>query len=143
MSECGSLYHHQFGCKQRQNVFCRSVYKCCDNVAVFSILLAICDFLSILISYCHTYACTKMNIAKVQDMQSGRDVGRVGDAVARRCKEDAQGRKNTIVQEGRVFLEGEKHVATKGLDTTTTWYNNLAKEILPQVMFLGLNCSLC
>ncbi len=35
---------------------------------MFSILLAICDFLSILISYCHTYACAKMkNIAKVQD----------------------------------------------------------------------------
>jgi hypothetical protein len=81
-------------------------------------------------------------------MQSGRDVGRAGYVVVRRCKEDARGRKDTIVQEGRVFLEGEKTFCEKGnscscnLDTTTTWYNKLAKEILPQVMFLGCNCSL-
>jgi hypothetical protein len=54
-------------------------------------------------------------------MQSGRDVGRTGDAVARRCKEDARGRKDTIVQEGRVFLEGEKHVVTKGTPAHAIW----------------------
>jgi len=55
------------------------------------------------------------------DMQSGRDVERAGDAVARRCKEDARGRKDTILQEGRVFLEGEKHVATKGSPAHAIW----------------------
>ncbi len=48
-----------------------------------------------------------------------------------RLQEDAWGRKDTIVQEGRVFLEGEKHVVTKGtpLLMQSGHHNNMVQQI--------------
>ncbi len=113
---------------------------------MFSFLLEICGHLSILISCCVVpmYAAEMTSIAEVQD-EVCKVAGELEELSKRlQLEEDMPAAEKTRLWKTEDFLQQTAlQLGQKELLLMQPGHHNLAKEILPQVMFLGLNCSLC
>ncbi len=113
---------------------------------MFSFLLEICGRLSILISCCVVpmYAAEMTSIAEVQD-EVCKVAGELEELSKRlQLEEDMPAAEKTRLWKTEDFLQQTAlQLGQKELLPMQSGHHNLAKEILPQVMFLGLNCSLC